>query len=988
MDVPILQTKLYIPLADPAELIARPHLTQRLNEGLTRKLTLISAPAGSGKTTLVSQWLSHFRWPTPDFGLASTQVSKIQNRKSKIVNRVAWLSLDEGDNDPVRFWTYVIAALDTVQPGIGATTLPLLRSPQPAPPEVALTFLLNDLATLPTKVALVLDDYHLIENTAIHDAVTLLLDRLPPQMHLVLTSRVAPPLPLARWRVKRQLTELRAEALRFSQDETDLFLNHLSGLNLTVQQIATLEGKTEGWVAGLQLAALALHDRRDIESFITTFTGSYRYILDYMTEEILHRQPESVQSFLLQTAILERLNGSLCDAVTGRADGQRLLEQLGRANLFIIALDDQGYWYRYHHLFAELLRHHLQQRSSPFAGLLARELKGDVQELHRRAASWYEGAGLAEEAISHTLVTHEYQWASRLILSQAETRLALGEVMLLRRWLQTLPEAWLRSQLQLNLLQAWLLYFTGQFDELQQRLPEIEQAWHLHQIDPVEPLELFSYQEIPGLIAGLQAAIALLRGETRQAIELSQQALAQLGHDKLGLRSVIAHTLAKHRWLHREAEKAGPLPANSGETTTSSKGSADLTTLGHRAELKVTQGQYRQAIAIYQRILQVAAASEKPGEWLMSGVAHSELGLLLYEANELAAAETHARQGLKLGQQGAGAVALFVGYVGLTLVLLVQENFPEALETIQQLEQLAQNLDSSVLSSLAALLQMNLSLAQGDLTAVAQWQQASGMGVNDELVSTNALLYRGLARILVARGELDQATALLARLIPFFETAHWTEGLIRTLPIQAIAFQAQNKLELALITLQRALTLAEPELYIRTFVDLGAPMATLLLELLDVQRQGQFSPPPSSDYINRLLAAFDFRFSIADLPKTAGSLEPNVVESPYHQEEDLQLGLEIANEPETYTAQPGTSRSSAEPALPVREMIQNLVEPLTGRELEVLQLLGTGLSGQEIADKLVISRGTLKTHLKRIYDKLQVNSRAQAVEKGKDLNLL
>lgn len=968
MDVPILQTKLYIPQADPRELIARPHLTQRLNEGLTRKLTLISAPAGSGKTTLVSQWLSHLQ-------LESLGQSKIKNRKSKIENpRFAWLSLDEEDNDPVRFWTYLIAALDTVQTGIGASTLPLLHSPQPAPPEVALIFLLNNLATLPTEVALVLDDYHLIENVAIHEALTLLFDRLPPQIHLILLGRTDPPLPLARWRAKRQLTELRAERLRFTPDEAHLFLNDLSGLNLTKEQTTLLETKTEGWVAGLQLAALSLRDRTDIESVITAFSASHRYILDYMTEEILYRQPESVQSFLLQTAILERLSGSLCDAVTGRADGQLLLEQLNRANLFIIPLDDQGYWYRYHHLFTDLLRHHLQQPASPFAGLLTRELNGEVGELHRRAGSWYERAGLAEEAISHALAAQEFEWAGRLILRQAEARLALGEVMLLQRWLQALPEACLRSQLQLHLLQAWLLYFTGHFAELQHRLPEIEQAWHLYQIDPVEPLDLFSPQEVPALIAGLQAALALLRGEIRQAIELSQQALAQLDQDKLGLRRVIDHTLAKHRWLYEEAEKAGPLPAASWNDPT------DLMTWGHQAELNVTQGQYRQAIVLYQRMLQVATESEKPGDWLMSGVAHSELGLLLYEANELTAAETHARQGLKLGQQGAGAVALFVGYVGLALVLLAQENFTEALETIQQLEQLAQSLNSNVLARLAAVLQMNLSLAQGDLAGVTQWQQVSGMGANDELVSPNALVYRGLARILVARGEVDEATALLARLISFFEASHWTEGLIRTLPIQAVAFQAQNKLDLALTTLQRALTLAEPETYIRTFVDLGAPMATLLLELLDAQRQGQFSPPPPSDYINRLLAAFDFRLSLADFPKAAGWLDDRAG--------DLQFGLEIVSEPEIQVAQPGKSGSSAEPAIPGEKLVQSLVEPLTGRELEVLQLLGTGLSGQEIANKLVISRGTLKTHLKRIYDKLQVNSRPQAVEKGKVLNLL
>ncbi|MEW5961662.1 MAG: hypothetical protein AB1801_28425, partial [Chloroflexota bacterium] len=301
--------------------------------------------------------------------------------------KVAWLSLDEGDNDPVRFWTYVIAALETVQAGLGANTLPLLRSFQPSLLEIALTFLLNDLAGLPYDVVLVLDDYHLIENSDIHAALTLLVDRLPPQLHLILTSRTDPPLPLARWRARRHLSELRAELLRFTLAETDLLFNHLLGLNLAEAHIAALEAKTEGWPTGLQLAALSLQDGADVERLISTFTGTHRYILDYMTEEILRRQPDSVQAFLLQSSILKRLTGPLCDMVTGRADSQAVLEQLARANLFILPLDDQGQWYRYHRLFADLLHHHLQQSSPLLLPAASGEQRGAIAELHHRAAT-------------------------------------------------------------------------------------------------------------------------------------------------------------------------------------------------------------------------------------------------------------------------------------------------------------------------------------------------------------------------------------------------------------------------------------------------------------------------------------------------------------------------------------------------------------------------------------------------------------------------
>ena len=617
METPILRTKIYIPQPQPGSLIPRPNLLEKLNKVLEHRLTLISASAGSGKTTLVSQWHNE-RMKAEGGTLRVKDESKdsflhpASRSLTQSVHpfKVAWLSLDEGDNDPVRFWSYVIAALETVQAGLGDNTLPLLRSSQPSSLEIMLTFLLNDLAALPYDVVLVLDDYHLIENSDIHTVLTLLVDRLPPQLHLILTSRADPPLPLARWRAKRQLTELRAEALRFTPDEVAFFLNQMIGLNLTSEQIAALEAKTEGWVAGLQLIALTLQGRPDVEPFIAAFTGTHRYILDYMTEEILRRQSENVQTFLLQTSILERLTGPLCDAVTGRTDGQALLEQLARANLFILPLDDLGQWYRYHHLFADLLRHYLQQAPPAFLPVVGMTEKGGIADLHRRAATWSEQAGFVEEAIYHTSAAHDFEWTKRLMLHHLEAIINRGEAVLMLRWFNALPEAWLRSQPKLNVLQAWLLFLTGHFDEAQRKLAEPE-ILSLHRQAPLEPDEgagIIKNRDLPGLIMGLQAHLALIKGDVPRAMELSQQALAHLAEADVTLRGIIAENLAPIYWLKGEPERAHLLLAQFDTFTPNSHALVTELVLSGRAELKWFQGQYRQAFVLYQRFLQEVVA--------------------------------------------------------------------------------------------------------------------------------------------------------------------------------------------------------------------------------------------------------------------------------------------------------------------------------------------------------------------------------------------
>jgi len=435
MTASILVTKLFIPATRP-ELVHRPSLIKRLNDGLNRKLTLISAPAGFGKTTLVSEWVDTLRLDAPE--------------EKQIENKIAWLSLDERDEDPTRFLVYLIAALRTIDENIAKGVLSALQSAQPPPTEMTLTTLINEIAAIPDLIMLVLDDYHLIEAQPVHEALTFLLENQPPHLHLVITTREDPPLPLARLRVRGQLTELRAADLRFTSSEAAEFLNQVMGLDLTAEDITVLETRTEGWIAGLQLAAISIRGREDAASLIKSFTGSHRLVLDYLIEEVLSQQPESVQSFLLQTAILNRLTGSLCNALTGQGNGQATLEALERANLFIIPLDEERRWYRYHHLFADLLRQKLHQTHSDL-----------VPEQHRRASKWYEQNKLGDDAIEHALASGDLERAGYLIEEIAEVMWECGEHVKLMGWLDRLSEEQLSAMPQIGIFHAWILHTTG-----------------------------------------------------------------------------------------------------------------------------------------------------------------------------------------------------------------------------------------------------------------------------------------------------------------------------------------------------------------------------------------------------------------------------------------------------------------------------------------------------------------------------------------------
>jgi len=647
MGVPLLATKLHPPRAH-RNLIPRSRLIERLDDGLKYPLTLISAPAGSGKTSALNAWISHRE------------------------RCIAWLSLDEGDNDPTRFWTYVIAALQLLRPDLGNHAHALLQAQgqQPQPIEFVLTVLLNEIAAFPDHpstdstssgqaslragFALVLDDYHVIDTPAIHAAITFLLDHLPAQMHLIIASRVDPPLPLARLRAGNLLTELRLEDLRFTSEEAALFLNHVMGLQLAVDDIAALETYTEGWIVGLQLAALCLQGRDEgaKRRFVSAFTGSHRYILDYLVEEVLQRQPERTQAFLLQTSILIRLSGPLCDAVTGRADGQAMLEQLERANLFLIPLDEERGWYRYHQLFAKVLRLRLQQAAPD-----------RLSELQRKAATWCAVHRLIDDAVHHALAAGDAAWTARLIEQHVEEILRRGEGETLRRWVAMVPQEVVRARPRLLLAQAIAAFNAGHLETAEPLLDDAERAL----TSPSEPYEP-SIDRQASMLANLPVAIALLRatltglrGDAERTTELVRWAQTQLAKDEQVPRISGRWNLALADWMcGRLAEAERAFTAIVAEGRTAGEPHLTLSAGSVLGRVQRAQGRLGAALHTYQDGLEFAArigTSAIPS----AAMAHVGIAEVFYQRNQLEQALGHATAGIPLGRQLISTLSPAIG---------------------------------------------------------------------------------------------------------------------------------------------------------------------------------------------------------------------------------------------------------------------------------------------------------------------------------------
>jgi LuxR family transcriptional regulator, maltose regulon positive regulatory protein len=909
----LLATKLHVPRPRP-QFLSRPRLLQRLAEGTARELTVVCAPAGFGKTTLLGDWAR------------SSQRS------------VAWLSLDEGDNDPARFWRYVAAALDQARAGIGERVAALLRGPEPASLEAVVTVVVNELAGLPDEVTLVLDDYHLVEAAPVHHTLEVLLERGPPQLRLVLASRADPPLPLARLRAGGQLVELRASDLRFTAEETTALLQEVVELELPAASLAALVARTEGWAAGLQLAALSLRGETDRAGFVASFSGSHRYVLDYLTEEVLARQPEPLVRFLLETSVLERLSGTLCDAVTGRSDSQQLLEQIERANLFLVPLDEVRGWWRYHQLFAELLQARLQQRQPD-----------RVPQLHRTAAAWFEERGLADDAVRHALAAGDTTWAARLVERHVDALLLRSEGATLQRWLAGLPAKLVGARPRLLLAQATLARLSGQVEAVEGLLDAAEGTAASAAAVAEEPYEP-SVGRDASLLANVPAAVALgraglaeLSGDADRAVAFASQALAELGEGEWMLGSITRVRLAMAEWLRgRLAEAEAAFAASiqqwraAGEPTLAARG------CHHLALVERAQGRLDAALGTYQQALEIAAPPGRPA-LPAAGVAYVGMAEVAYQRGELGAALQQVSQGIVLCRQFVYTPPLAMGLAALAWIRQATGDQAGALEAMGEAERVAPSPGVASLLNPVRTQRARLLLAQGDIAAAARWTQQRGLRADDEPSYQRELEYLVLARVLL--GEQHPATALrlLARLHAAAVAQQRLGSVLEVRALQALALQEVGDQAGALAALAEALRLAWPEGYVRVFVDQGAPMAGLLHKLAKAPTTGQTAaaahlPGP---YLDRLLHAFE------------------------------QAGLPVLPRPR---------RGGA--------AVPGLVMPLTGRELEVLGLLADGKPNQAIAEELVVSLDTVKSHVTHILDKLSVDNRTEAVTRARQLRLL
>jgi LuxR family maltose regulon positive regulatory protein len=932
MPVDLLATKFYIPSVRP-ELVARPRLINKLNTGLRRKLTLISAPAGFGKTTLVAEWLRDLKAGPPGKEFPSF--------------KPAWLSLDEDDNDPVRFVIYLIAALESVQPEVGLDAQALLQSPQPPPLKSALTMLINDLVQgqqqQPPKpegagaesLLLVLDDYHLIKQPAIHRALTFLLDHRPPQLHLVITSRVDPPLPLARLRARNQLTEIRAADLRFTAEEIALFLNQAMGLALPPNKVALLEARTEGWIAGLQLAGLSMRSRASEQrpGPLSAFSGSHHHIIDYLAEEVMAQQPVEIRDFLYRTAILDRLTPPLCNAVTGQQNGETILRQLEQANLFLIPLDDQRTWYRYHHLFADFLRSRLLRQSVSPAS--PGEKEDNVTDLHRRASQWYVQNELVAPAIAHAVAAGDFEQAADLVEQVVEATIMRSEITTLLGWMDALPDAVVRTRPRLGIYQTMALLLKGQpLEEIKARLEATVTA--------------DTAGSVTGEILTLRAFMATVQGELSRSTNLTQQALERLPADNLFFRSYIAAYMGLPHLLSGNLEAATRVFK---ETARIGRKTGNLIiqviALCRLAHIALIQGQTHRARSFYEQALEIATIPSDMNDQIryrpVAGMALMGLGDLFSEWHQLEKALTYLLPGIELSEKWSDVASMY-GYITLAQVKQAQGAETEAHQAIQTARQRAAQFDAMDIDDiLVGTYQVRLWLAQDNLIMALRWVEERGLNQPVTLDAaesqSSALLLRvfeyiPLAQVRLAQGRPDQARDLLERLRQVSESAGWTGLTIEILALQALAFQALDNPAQAMVSLQQALSLAEPEGFVRLFINKGTAMIALL------QRAAERGVAAS--YVAKLLVA--------------------------------------ASETTAETVRRETRPSVRTP--------QPLIEPLSDREREVLELTAAGLSNQEIADTLVIAVSTVKTHLNNIYRKLNVTSRTQAVAQAQALKLL
>jgi len=905
---PVLKTKLHIPSLRK-DLLPRRRLIEILNAGLKHRLILISAPAGYGKTSLIGEWL----------------------RETNL--RTAWVSLDEGDNDLVRFLDYCISALQTIYPQVGKATQSMLQSPQRPEIEAWLSLLINDLVDVQNPFILVLDDYHVLRAEPVHEAVTFLLDHFPAQMHLVIGSRADPPLPVSRLRARGQLTELRLNDLRFSLEEANEFLDRSMGFTIKEDDRNALVERVEGWATGLQMIVLAMQaqvssrGKEVLPGFVRSFTGSNRYILDYLMEEVLQRQPSSIQEFLLHTCILERLCAPLCDAVlyeqgstTTPSPSASILDYLDRSNLFLVALDDHRQWYRYHHLFSDLLNQRLLQAQPNLA-----------PDLHRRASAWFEQNGWINEAIEHALAAQDYEGAAALISQAAEPALMRSEIATYMHWVERLPEKILQSQPRLIVFQTWGLLFAGYSKE--------NLDAHLS--------NLGSQIESP-LTAPIRGYMALLLGDIDRASELLRQALELLPESEHFLRGLAALCLA-NAYLSEYKVTTGVRTLEEVAQESQKTGNSMLAVLvyANLAELSRKLGELHKAEVYYLQAIELATDAQ--GRRLpVSCRPLAGLGDLKREWNDLETATQYLIEAVNLSKFWMRAGFMHFA-PPLIRVRMAQGEWDEAQKIIDQARKAAAEFTITQIDDyMVEMLQATLWVLKGNLDEATRWVER--FNIKESIVQLpasgaeayNILHIRKyeqlvLARLYLAQHEPGEALQTLEALLPKFGNIGRMVQVIEIHILRSLAWQALGKMDEALSEMREALTLAKPEGYIRLFLDEGEQMH-LLLQKMNLAEDGL------GNYIKKLLAAFK-------------------------------------------------GEKAAHPLIPItrdrRPATQSVAfDSLSQREKEVLRFLAGTLSVEKIADELVVSVHTVRSHIKSIYSKLGVHGRLEAIERAKELSLL
>lgn len=879
MPAPILATKLYVPPAR-LEVVPRPRLVEGLNEGLHRKLTLVCAPAGFGKTTLVGEWVAGCERP------------------------VAWLSLDEGDSDRTRFLTYLVAALRTVSANIGEGILVALASPRPPPTEVVLTALLNEISSVEDDFVLVLDDYHVVDSEAVDDALAFMVGNLPPRMHMLIATREDPNLPLSRLRVRNQLTELRAADLRFTPGEAAAFLNGAMGLDLSAEDIAALEARTEGWIAGLQLAALSMRNYEDTTGFIESFTGSHHFILDYLIEEVLGRQSEGIQTFLLRTSILDRMCGPLCDAVLRdrSGSGRETLEHLEHASLFIVPLDEERRWYRYHHLFAELLRQRLRQSDASSTG----DDENNVAELHRRASMWHEENGLVVEAFRHAVAADDVERAARLVEGDGTSLIFRGAAAPALDWLESLPTTALDAIPPLWVTYATSLFFDGQIAAVEPKLRAAEAA--MRDAGPDDET-----RDVIGRIASMRATLAIITHDVETIIAQSRRALEYLRPGNLPGRAAAAFTLGYAHQLRGDRAAA-----REAYTEVLSFGDSDpmytIAATLSLGQIQEADNELPLAARTYERVVEMAGNPP----WAIACEAHIGLARIHYQWNEMDTAEHHGQKCLHLTRQMESTDTTASYAIFLARLKLTGGDASAATAVLDETESFVREHGfEHRLPDIAAAKVLTM-LHRGNISDASRLAEAHEIPINQ-------------ARVYLANDDPSAALAVLDPLREKMEAKNREDERLQIMVLQTLARHAHGEKDGALRVLGDALAMAEPGGFIRIFVDEGVPMARLLSEA------ASYGIMP--DYAAKLLAVFE-----------AEGRE---------REEELYL-------------------PHARP----------LVEPLSERELEVLRLIAQGLSNREIGGRLFLALDTVKGHNRRIFAKLMVRRRTEAVAKARSLAIL